>query len=352
MTEIIETTEIITPPAPNTSSGMSNKLFWILLGGLGLILAGLLFYFFYWIKTPTYTVGIIKTAIEQKDMTTFEKHVDLDALLGKAYLDSTRAGLAKPDAEESRKILAMAEMEKPSFIRDMKKGIISEIKSPSTTKDPSTPTPKSPFTFMEYRGTGASKTDGNTATVEIKIFNKKLGKEFILTLGMSKSSDGTWKVVGINNFSDYESQELQATYEKTLEINKAKSEEIAKEVQVGQISLELSENKEARFTHLLKVNIPFTFLTDRNVAAMEGIIVFYQGDKLIATYPLPPISGSSHKGKESKLTIPIQLTSFFAKENLIITTPADQITVKLNITKVQFADKSLIELNETIPDPK
>ena len=128
MTEIIETTENMTPPTSNNSNGISNKLFWILLGGLGLILAGLLFYFFYWIKTPTYTVGIIKTAIEQKDMTTFEKHVDLDTLLGKAYLDSTRAGLAKPDAEESKKILAMAEMEKPSFIRDMKKGIISEIK--------------------------------------------------------------------------------------------------------------------------------------------------------------------------------------------------------------------------------
>ena len=352
MTEIIETTENMTPPTSNNSNGISNKLFWILLGGLGLILAGLLFYFFYWIKTPTYTVGIIKTAIEQKDMTTFEKHVDLDTLLGKAYLDSTRAGLAKPDAEESKKILAMAEMEKPSFIRDMKKGIISEIKSPSTTKDPSTPTQKSPFTFMEYRGTGASKTDGNTATVDIKIFNKKLGKEFILTLGMTKSFDGSWKVVSINNFADYENQELQATYEKTLEINKTKSDEIAKEIQVGQITLELSENKEARFTHLLKVNIPFTFLTDRNAATIEGIIVFYQGDKLVATYPLPPISGSSHKDKESKLTIPIQLTSFFAKENMIITTPTDQITTKLNITKVEFADKSTIELNETIPDPK
>ena len=111
MTEIIETTENMTPPTSNNSNGMSNKLFWVLLGALGLILAGLLFYFFYWIKTPTYTVGIIKTAIEQKDMTAFEKHVDLDALLGKAYLDSTRAGLAKPDAEESKELFQKSKLQ-------------------------------------------------------------------------------------------------------------------------------------------------------------------------------------------------------------------------------------------------
>ena len=44
-------------------------------------------YYFYWQKTPQYSVRLIANALEDHDLDTFNKHVDLDSLLGSAYDD-------------------------------------------------------------------------------------------------------------------------------------------------------------------------------------------------------------------------------------------------------------------------
>lgn len=58
--------------------------------GLGIVIAilcAIAFYFLYWIKTPAYSLNIIRESVEKHDVATFEKHVDMDTLYTKAFDD-------------------------------------------------------------------------------------------------------------------------------------------------------------------------------------------------------------------------------------------------------------------------
>ena len=52
-----------------------------------LILLSLAYYFLHFIKTPSYAVNEIRTAIEQKDKVKFQQRVDVDNILNKAFDD-------------------------------------------------------------------------------------------------------------------------------------------------------------------------------------------------------------------------------------------------------------------------
>ena len=52
-----------------------------------LIVIGAALYFFYWMRTPQYTFTQIHEAVQQHDLTKFEKHVDLNSLYAHAYDD-------------------------------------------------------------------------------------------------------------------------------------------------------------------------------------------------------------------------------------------------------------------------
>ena len=46
-----------------------------------LIVIGAALYFFYWMRTPQYTFTQIHEAVQQHDLTKFEKHVDLKSIM-------------------------------------------------------------------------------------------------------------------------------------------------------------------------------------------------------------------------------------------------------------------------------
>ena len=49
------------------------------------VIAASLFYFFYWIKTPAYSLGLVRTAMEKHDLVQFERHVDLQSVYDRGF---------------------------------------------------------------------------------------------------------------------------------------------------------------------------------------------------------------------------------------------------------------------------
>ena len=63
----------------------NNKKIYKIIGLiLLLILAGCAFYFFYWVKTPQYSLKLIQESVKSHDVVSFEKHVDTEALCTQA----------------------------------------------------------------------------------------------------------------------------------------------------------------------------------------------------------------------------------------------------------------------------
>ena len=51
------------------------------------IIVGFIFYFFYWIQRPMFSITMIESALQNRSSAQFEEYVDLDSVYGKAFDD-------------------------------------------------------------------------------------------------------------------------------------------------------------------------------------------------------------------------------------------------------------------------
>ena len=62
---------------------------------LVILIGALLFYFLYWVKTPAYSLGLVKKSIENHDLPTFKRHVDLKSLYSRGFDDLMQESLGE-----------------------------------------------------------------------------------------------------------------------------------------------------------------------------------------------------------------------------------------------------------------
>ena len=182
-------------------------------------------WFLYYTKTPTYSLGIIKTAIEQHDLETFKEHVDIDTLLNSAIDDliENNDGIEK-NALASGVIKTL----KPNMIEEFKKEIYASVEDTSinqkTSKNTSEVVKDSPLLKKKtIIGIGNTSKDGKVATVEIKVNDEALGEEFTFLINMREKKDGTWQVIKVSNIIEYIKK-----FQKKYEENKSKNAQFIK----------------------------------------------------------------------------------------------------------------------------
>jgi hypothetical protein len=206
--------------ATESSEGAKQKGFplWIKIGLalLLLILLGTAFYFFYWIRTPIYSINIIRTSVKQHDVATFEKHVDLDQLVSQTFDSFLEAQIELDPKINPQLVKGLAIFGKPIATNALKGYILNQIgtskpemkttessgkKNKGQTVDDFSK--KSGIDSLDFKGFGSTKTDGDMALVEIKFFEKELKKDFTLVLKMVKLEDGTWKLIEVENLKQH-----------------------------------------------------------------------------------------------------------------------------------------------------
>jgi len=177
-------------------------------------------WFLYYTKTPTYSLGIIKTAIEQHDLETFKEHVDIDTLLNNAIDD-----LIANDDDIGKNALANGVIKtfKPNMIEEFKKEIYASVEDTSinqkTSKNTSEAVKDSPLLKKKtFIGFGNTSKDGKVATVEIKVNDEAIGEEFTFLINMREKKDGTWQVIKVGNIVEYINK-VQEKYEENKSSN-------------------------------------------------------------------------------------------------------------------------------------
>lgn len=177
-------------------------------------------WFLYYTKTPTYSLGIIKTAIEQHDLETFKEHVDIDTLLNNAIDD-----LIANDDDIGKNALANGVIKtfKPNMIEEFKKEIYASVEDTSinqkSSKNTSEAVKDSPLLKKKtFIGFGNTSKDGKVATVEIKVNDEAIGDEFTFLINMREKKDGTWQVIKVSNLIEY-IKKVQEKHKETVSKN-------------------------------------------------------------------------------------------------------------------------------------
>ena len=224
----------------------------IIIGLIIAVVCALSFYFFYWVKTPLYSVNLIRESVEKHDVVQFKKHVDMDTLYGKAIEDM----LIAVDKIEGTEI--MSNPFSASIVEILKEPAVELLKGKdalngneililerndrvgkklvATGNGQGNLTnarfgeefyygdrfseelkEKADAENIELKDISVIEERGNRALIAIKLYNSELGKNFILKVKMNKLVDGTWRIKEITNLVDYFLEVDKAQKEKLIE---------------------------------------------------------------------------------------------------------------------------------------
>lgn len=196
---------------------MNKSLKRIILGFLLAVLCGAAYYFLFFIKTPLYSINLIREAVAKSDVVTFEKHVDLDSIYNKGYTDMFIA-MERITGEEivSNPFGAgLLQIIKPVVVETLKAKTLEKINEQNQATNPEAPKnkiaekatksleSKMDTADMQLTDISTISQDGNTAHIMLTFHDTKLNQNFPLKLKMEKLSDGSWCVKAITNIVEF-----------------------------------------------------------------------------------------------------------------------------------------------------
>ena len=198
-----------------------NKKVLGLISVIVIILISCGFYFLYWIRRPEYSIDIIRKAVAMRDVNTFNRHVDLNAIYDKLFEDATygvgdkadefsrviATGLNKKDrkkiVERFGKVTLSSFEKKQEEREDLHSfGVIGRAVSIVCDNfEANNPA------YVYVRHQVISKKD-NEAIVRFFFLDVEKRKNIVIDFLMKELSDGKWKIVNMMNIrSTYQSAE-------------------------------------------------------------------------------------------------------------------------------------------------
>lgn len=212
----------------------------IAVGLISVIVCAALFYFFYYTKTPIYSVKQIGEAIQKHDVETFDRHVDVKHMAGRVFDDF----VAKESKDKNGSLagnafaLGLVTALKPVAVSEMQDAIYAEVaKKDAPSQQKKTEIKvfdkfRSNSKFATFKDISTISKNGETAIVGVKYHNRKVDKDYTLNIKMEKLNDGKWRAKELTNLLELLDQTEKDEAEKLKELDKPFKEQVWKNVQL------------------------------------------------------------------------------------------------------------------------
>lgn len=340
----------------------------IIIGLVACVIIGICFYFFYWTKTPAYSINIIRESVKKHDVNTFEKHVDLDTLYNKGYDDLYIAmGEITGENFSANPLLAgMIQMMKAPIVAEFKHKTMEMVKgndnppAADPSKQDNAPIAvannmetKADFKNLDIKDISTISKESNSAIVLLKVHSPKLDKDFDLKIKMDKLSDGKWKLKEITNLTEFIIATDKAEKEKLAELDKPIKEEIYKNVQTVDARVRKSVTGNFIPSYALNLNYTVKNISDKNISNVTAYCDFRDlNGALVKSCPLNDFLNIPKNSTGNSVTI-VDLNPFIGPDKkLIETTDTSKFKVSLKVMSITFEDGSKIERPTKLPDIK
>ncbi len=212
----------------------------IAVAAISLILCAALFYFFYYTKTPVYSMKLIGEAVQKHDLESFERHVDVKHMVGKIFDDF----VAKESKDKNGSLagnafaLGLVNALKPVAVAEMQDAIYAEV----AKKDAPAQQKESKINVLDrfksnskaaaFKGVSTVSKNGDTAIVGVKYHNRKVDKDYTLNVKMEKMNDGKWRAKELTNLLELLDQTEKDEEEKLKELDRPFKEQVWKSVEL------------------------------------------------------------------------------------------------------------------------
>ena len=334
----------------------NNRQLQLIVGGALAIICGLAFYFFYWTKTPEYSLGIIKDAVKNHDVVQFQQHVDLDTLINKGF-DSFMAAEVKNNKDISSPLAqGMIAMLKPQVVETFKKEILDTVGGNSssdkanTSKDGTASHAKrgnelvaniDPLKNMSANGVKKVSTisnNGTTAIVSIVVHDKQVDKDYDFHLQMNKLGNGEWQVKELVNLGDVLAQKETDQAEKLKELDAPIRKQIYSTLQTtGNASI-----RRGIVDTRLELDIGLQNTGEKDIVGAKGKMILQEIKIIFSKKYNSKTGGAVAKDRNTVVTTFVSLNSFDENDAEIekrgLSGRMKTIGYRLEIMELDFAD--------------
>lgn len=337
--------------------------------GIGAVIAffgALAFYFFYWVRTPVYSLNLAREAAQKHNVEQFETYVDLDSLLPQAFDDSLAAYQEASGQKISDNPLAagVIQLLKPQVVSVMKDGIEKLVQGEKT--DPQTNESGKANQAQEMAAgmskgilkkelevkdiSTVSRSDGN-AVVAIKVHDGKIDGDYEFRLSMKQMDNGKWKVKKVSNLKDTILTIDRLTKAKLAELNKPIQEKIKAAATIQDAKAVDGNDGNPFFTqYWIRYQADVQNCSQQEIRKL--IIQFELKDKdgkLLRQKNVRFNRSVISAGVTKKLYYLDKLNPFIPDEAVLQGRGASQ-QLEAEITGVEFADGTTINLLKEIPE--
>ena len=327
------------------------------------VVLGLAFYFLYWVKTPQYSVGLIREAVQKHDVAKFEKHVNLDKILPRAFDDSLVAQekLTGEKIQDNPLFAGFKNLIRSGIVPILKEEILNDVKG---EKKEIQKTDERYGVIVDkvigqvnsihkqYKDVSVESNDGKKAIISIKFYDNQVEKEFSLKFSMVKLEDDTWQIVGVKNFEEYVLEYEFAKKKKLEKLNKPIAEEMAKAVKVLFAKLSIkSDNNPFFATKSLVLKTHLKNIGEKEIKNLTYVVTMVDvtGKVLLETKGV--VSNKKFApGHTMTINGTKELNPFIGNEKTVGDGGYDKSASGISIVKIEYADGSVIEKLTKLPE--
>ena len=337
----------------------------IAIAAISVLLCAVLFYFFYYTKTPVYSMKLIGDAVQKHDLETFDRHVDVKHMVGKVFDDFVAKESKGKNGSLAGNAFAQGLVNafKPVAVAEMQDAIYAEV----AKKDVPAQQKKSNFNLLDrfrsnskvaaFKDVSTVSKNGDTAIVGVKYHNRKVDKDYTLNVKMEKLNDGKWRAKELTNLLELLDQTERDEAEKLIEIDKPFKEQVWKSVELGNDYgyriFRRGTGVNINFT--LEVCVPLKNISKKEITSVEGFLQIenlkapHVGLKRFRMIPHTDIA----PGEESVKYTGLQLDLSDKTERSVVSMDTDnELVIRCFVMKIKFADGTKIERPTKLPDPE
>lgn len=326
-----------------------------------IVVIAIAIYYWQWTRSPKYSLLQAKKAIENHDVVSFEKYVDVQSLTERLidqFLDLATAQQEQPvdEWEQMGQNIAkgfinllkpqLAKLAKEQVAYYVEKGSFEDAKD----KDES---PK--FSLKEiwnksggekskFRGFEYVKKDGKIAVVGLSFFHEEYNTKLVLDIKM-REKDGYWQVAELSNFSDYMKKLDQLESKRIEELNKPIIEAMKKTLVLENITKSTFTDSWG-FSKKVVFKINFKNVSDKVIDEYKAVLVCRDSDGKVLKKLFPSDKDDIKPGRTGGGIWASDVNMFISSDNILYETPQERLSLDIQIRYIKFADGSELKLHE------
>lgn len=343
-------------------AGVFGSLMLVGFGGVAAVAA-----YWHWTTTPQYSLSQIKHAVDTHDVALFERHVDVDSVVGR-FIDDIMVYSTpelQPDngAEAMGSALAegLVQLMKPKLVEIARDQVVRFVEDGSAGMASVKPRAGAGVTDMDLKkaskgllapgqiGTVAYvRAEGKIALVGMTIHNDDLDQDVVLELKL-RDMDGYWRLVEVSNVPQLLA-ELDALRAKRVEEANMPIRQQIDAVASVESARKKSSRSRWSFSRTVGVEASVRNLSTRPISALAGTMTFTDaaGGKLHSAGVKAEVAIGP--AEVDILRWDFDASPFDAEWTRVYEPADDAVRVTVDIRHVRFPDGTELKLFESFEE--